>query len=305
MNDKSRRSIKKRKKNNISRIALSIVGVFIILSAAFLLMDNIPNYFQRVIAGEMNEEVDDFIDENTSDINEDNGNSDDINTGKNEEGFEKDSNSSIDLEKEDNTEEQDKNNDKELVKNTDDILIVVNKKRYLAPDYKPSDLVVPNIRFSFDGEHEKKYMRQEAASALEDLFNRANEEGIHLYAVSGYRSYSTQERLFKNRADRVGEEEANKLSARPGESEHQTGLAMDVTSQSAGFDLIEAFGDTEEGKWLKENAHKSGFIIRYLKEKTDITGYSYEPWHIRYVGKDVAEKIYNEGITLEEYFGLE
>ncbi|NMA03616.1 MAG: M15 family metallopeptidase [Clostridiales bacterium] len=191
---------------------------------------------------------------------------------------------------------------KQPVENVDDILVIVNKKRYLESDYKPVDLVIPNVKFSFDGEHEKKYMRKEAAEALEEFFGQAYEEGIYIFALSGYRSYNTQKWLFENRASKIGEEEANKLIARPGESEHQTGLAMDITSQSVQFDLKEKFGETEEGKWVKDNAHKFGFIIRYTKDKEDITGYNYEPWHIRYVGKEAAREIYNKGIAFEEYF---
>ncbi|NLX62235.1 MAG: M15 family metallopeptidase [Tissierellia bacterium] len=192
---------------------------------------------------------------------------------------------------------------KVIVKNTDDILVLVNKNRNLPSDYVPEDLVVPNVRFPFEEFHEKKQMRKEAAKALEELFKAAEEEGIYLFAISGYRSYERQKYLFDIRAERDGFEEANKLTAYPGQSEHQTGLAMDVSCQSLGFDLNEKFGQTVEGIWLKENAHRFGFIIRYEKDKVDITGYSYEPWHIRYVGKDAAKEIYEKNITLEEYLG--
>lgn len=192
-----------------------------------------------------------------------------------------------------------------IVKNTDDILVLVNKKRNLPSNYKPEDLVIPNVRFPFEEDLEKKYMRKEAAKALEELFNQADEEGIYLFAVSGYRSYDRQKYLFDSRAAKDGFEAANRLTAYPGQSEHQTGLAMDVSCQSMGFDLREEFGQTVEGKWLKDNAHKFGFIIRYTKEAVDITGYNYEPWHIRYVGKKVAEEIYEKNITLEEYLGDE
>ncbi len=165
--------------------------------------------------------------------------------------------------------------------------------------------MVPNVRFPFEEFNEKKQMRKEAAKALEDLFNAAEEESIYLFAISGYRSYARQKYLFDIRAERDGFEEANKLTAYPGQSEHQTGLAMDVSCQSVGFDLTEKFGQTVEGRWLKDNAHKYGFIIRYEKDTIDITGYSYEPWHIRYVGKDAAEEIYSRNITLEEYLGDE
>jgi len=192
---------------------------------------------------------------------------------------------------------------KTMVKNTDDILVLVNKNRNLPADYKPNDLVIPNVRFSFEENIEKKYMRKEAAQALEELFNEAEKSGIYLYAVSGFRSYERQKYLFDYRAARDGFEEANKLTAYPGQSEHQTGLAMDISCESLGFDLRQEFEQTAEGKWLKENAHKYGFIIRYPKGAEDITGYSYEPWHVRYVGKETADKIYERGITLEEYLG--
>lgn len=192
-----------------------------------------------------------------------------------------------------------------IVNNPDDILVLVNKERNLTSDYKPDDLVIPNVRFSFEGNDQKRYLRKEAATALEELFEDAEKEGIIFYAVSGYRSYERQQVLFNYRAERDGIEEANKLTARPGQSEHQTGLAMDVSSQSVNLSLESSFGQTTEGIWLKENAHRFGFIIRYLKDKTDITGYSYEPWHIRYVGKDAAKEIYESNITLEEYLGFE
>lgn len=193
---------------------------------------------------------------------------------------------------------------KNIVKNPDDILVLVNKERNLKSDYKPTDLVIPNVRFSFDGNSEKKYLRSEAAKALEELFSEGERQGIILYAVSGFRSYSTQERIFNNKVNKVGIEAANKVVAYPGQSEHQTGLAMDVSSKSAGFSLEENFGQTVEGKWLKDNAHRFGFIIRYPKEKIDITKYNYEPWHLRYVGIEAASEIYEKQISLEEYLGF-
>ena len=114
------------------------------------------------------------------------------------------------------------------------------------------------------------------------MFDAAEKEDIILYARSGYRSYDTQVQLFKNYAANHGEEAANKYSARPGESEHQTGLVMDVTSESVNLQITSDFGETKEGKWVKENAHNYGFIIRYPEGKSDITGYVYEPWHLRF-----------------------
>ena len=190
-----------------------------------------------------------------------------------------------------------------IIKNTEDILVLVNKERNLPSDYIPKDLVVPNVQFSFKEDIPKRYLRKEAAIALEKLFKKAEKDDIVLYAVSGYRSYIRQKSLFYYEANKIGEEKAILLVAFPGQSEHQTGLAMDVSSQSINFKLRESFEDTLEGKWLKDNAHKSGFIIRYKKDTTDITGYSYEPWHIRYVGKDVAAEIYEKDIVLEEFLG--
>lgn len=187
------------------------------------------------------------------------------------------------------------------IKNPGTILVLVNKTRNLAPDYVPDDLTVPNVKFSFEGSSPKKNMRQEAARALEGLFNEAKKENIDLTAVSGYRSYSTQKALFNNEVKRYGEAAAKKSVAYPGQSEHQTGLSIDVSSPSINNTLSESFGETKEGKWLKENAKSFGFIIRYPKDKVNITGYSYEPWHIRYVGKDAAAYISSSNITLDEY----
>ena len=192
-----------------------------------------------------------------------------------------------------------------IIKNTEDILVLVNKERNLPSDYIPKDLVVPNVQFSFKEDIPKRYLRKEAAIALEKLFKKAEKDDIVLYAVSGYRSYIRQKSLFYYEANKIGEEKAILLVAFPGQSEHQTGLAMDVSSKSANYLLEENFGQTVEGRWLKENAHKFGFIIRYPKEKVDITGYNYEPWHIRYVGKEVANELNEKLITLEEYFGFQ
>ncbi|WP_425447147.1 M15 family metallopeptidase [Dethiothermospora halolimnae] len=194
------------------------------------------------------------------------------------------------------------NNGNKIIKDPNDVLVLANKERELSSDYIPKDLIIPNVRFPFEENLPKKQMREVAAKALEKLFDAANKETIHLFATSGYRSYDRQKNLFNYYTKQHGEEAANKFSAKPGQSEHQTGLAMDVTSQSVGFNLTEDFGQVVEGKWLKENAHRFGFIIRYPKGKEGITGYQYEPWHIRYVGKEVAKDIYENNLTLEEYY---
>lgn len=178
--------------------------------------------------------------------------------------------------------------------------VVVNKNRKLPSNYKPDDLVVPNVKFAFDGIQEKSHLRKEAAIALEKLFALAKQDGIVLYAISGFRSEQYQQTVYKRNVKTQGQVQADKVSAKPGHSEHQTGLTMDVSANSVNNTLETQFANTIEGKWLKNNAHRAGFIIRYLKGKEHITGYSYEPWHIRYVG-DIAKEIYEKGITLEEY----
>ncbi|MEO3943907.1 D-alanyl-D-alanine carboxypeptidase family protein [Gorillibacterium sp. CAU 1737] len=183
-----------------------------------------------------------------------------------------------------------------------EIAVWVNKTRKLPADYVPTDLVVPNVRFSFSEKLDKRKLRKEAADALEKLFAAADKEGVKLFAVSGYRSYKTQESLFSAYSKRDGEAAAARYSARPGTSEHQTGLAMDVSSASAKYQLTEAFGDTKEGKWLAKHAPDYGFIIRYPKGTEKITGYMYEPWHIRYLGKELAADVTKSGLTLDEYF---
>ncbi|MCP8615800.1 M15 family metallopeptidase [Salirhabdus salicampi] len=187
--------------------------------------------------------------------------------------------------------------------NPENRLALVNKEFALPNDYKPEDLVRPDVRFVFgDEDVEKSYLREEAATALEEMFQEANQNDIFLFAVSGYRSYKRQAALFQNQVDRVGEEQALLVVAQPGTSEHQTGLAIDISSESAGFGLTEEFGTTTEGKWLMENAHRFGFILRYPEGKENITNYIYEPWHYRYVGKEIATEVYENDWTLEEYF---
>lgn len=193
-------------------------------------------------------------------------------------------------------------NNKKIIKNIDSKLVLVNKERNLPSDYIPEDLIVPNVPFSFEGDDPKKKIIKEAADALESLFQAGKKDNVDLFAVSGYRSYKRQKAIFDWRASRHGEEVVNQTTAYPGQSEHQTGLAMDVTCHDVRYELTQKFGETKEGKWLKENAHKYGFIIRYPKGKEEITGYSYEPWHIRYVGKEVSQSIYKNNITLEEFF---
>lgn len=189
-----------------------------------------------------------------------------------------------------------------LVENPENIDVIVNKKRHLPENYVPEDLVpltdVPTVLSN----PEVNQLRKVAYEALKDLFTAAKEEGYELHARSGYRSYYTQASLYASYVENYGKDAADKYSAKPGQSEHQTGLSMDITCEAVNYRLDTIFGDTEEGKWVAENAHRYGFIIRYPKGKEEITGYAYEPWHIRYLGVDLAEKVYESGLTLEEYF---
>ena len=181
-----------------------------------------------------------------------------------------------------------------------DILILVNKQNR-APAV-PVTLVKPDVTPTRESVAENIYMRPEAASALEALFEGAAEAGLTLYATSGYRSYSTQKAVFDRKAAERGEQAANRSVAKPGYSEHQTGLAMDIEGETTlGTGLTEAFGESPEGIWVAEHCHEYGFIIRYPKDKTNITGYIYEPWHIRYVGVEAATEITELGVTFEEY----
>ena len=178
--------------------------------------------------------------------------------------------------------------------------ILINKTNPLPQGFVPDALVVPDVRFSFSGTHEKSYLNPTAASALETLFEDATKEGLSLAAVSGYRSYSRQKVLYESYVARDGQAKADMYSARPGTSEHQSGLAIDVSTGSVGYALTEAFGDTPEGIWLAHHAHHYGFIIRYPKNKHSLTGYMYEPWHLRYVGSELAHFLYEENLILEE-----
>lgn len=182
------------------------------------------------------------------------------------------------------------------------ITVLVNREYLLPEEYVPVDLVVPDVPFSFYGTYEKSYMREVAANALEKLFAGAKEQGISLKGVSAYRSYSRQKEIYNRNVNTKGKKKANLVSALPGSSEHQTGLTIDVSASSVGCSLEESFGETNEGKWLAKNCYKYGFIIRYPKGKESITGYSYEPWHIRYVGKNLAKRLHKKNLTLEEYY---
>lgn len=173
--------------------------------------------------------------------------------------------------------------------------VVANKKRPL-----PDTFVPPNLTSVGNSQQ----IQAEAATALDQLTTAAGKNQVALRALSGYRSFNTQKTLYNSYVMNDGQANADTYSARPGHSEHQTGLAIDLGNGSGQCDLEICFADTPGGKWLATNAHTYGFIIRYPDGKTDITGYQYEPWHLRYVGVDLANELYNKQQTMEEFFGL-
>lgn len=182
--------------------------------------------------------------------------------------------------------------------------IIVNKNRPILLSYVPSDLVSPNVTLNNQKSNSENSIRNIVAPNLESLFTDAKNNSLDLMLASGYRSSDLQATYYNNLVQSLGQAEADKVSAKPGTSEHQTGLALDIAPTNRECYLEACFADTKEGTWLKDNAYKYGFILRYPLNKDQTTGYQYEPWHFRYVGKDLAQKIYSQNTTLEEYFNL-
>lgn len=180
-----------------------------------------------------------------------------------------------------------------LINDPNDYLVLVNKNNKLPNDYIPKDLEQINTKYC----NSKQYMRSKAKQAFESMAKDIEKHNMKIFAVSTYRSYEYQDKLFNNYVKEKGIKYANRCSAKAGHSEHQTGLAVDIANITLDYDN---FDKTDEFNWVKENAHKYGFIMRYPKNKEDITGYKYEPWHFRYVG-DIAKYIYNTDLTFEEY----
>lgn len=173
--------------------------------------------------------------------------------------------------------------------------LIVNKTYSVPETYKPINPFVAII-----GERCNNCLEKEVMDAFNLMKSAAGAIGLNIYLSSGYRAYSYQERLYNNYTSVSGIEKADTYSARAGHSEHQTGLCFDLNS------IDDSFANTDEGRWVNENAQFYGFIIRYPKGKESITGYQYESWHLRYVGVDLAKKLYNNGdwLTMEEYFGI-
>lgn len=187
--------------------------------------------------------------------------------------------------------------------NTSSYILLVNKSHKLSSNYVPADLRTPKVRFISYAASNVRKMRSPAADAVESLFSAAKEDRITLLGVSCYREYSYQEEVYNNKVNTAGKAEADKYVAEPGSSEHQTGLAMDLLSTEY-KELDEGFDKTRAYEWLIQNCAKYGFILRYPKEKVSVTKYSFEPWHIRYVGTAAAQDIMQKNITLEEYLGV-
>lgn len=158
-------------------------------------------------------------------------------------------------------------------------ILIANKTYALPADYAPG-------------------VQPEALSAFEEMRDAAAAEGLNIYISSGFRSYDYQAGLYDRYVQRSGQAEADRYSARAGHSEHQTGLAFDLNT------ITDEFKDTDEGKWVAANCCKYGFIIRYPADKESVTGYMYEPWHIRYLGRETAQAVYDSGLCLEEYLGI-
>ncbi|WP_144791414.1 M15 family metallopeptidase [Kocuria palustris] len=171
---------------------------------------------------------------------------------------------------------------------------VVNKQRPLEPqDYAPEPLA----------DVEGHQLREDAAAAAEEMLAQMRAEGIPVSISSAYRSYDEQVSTYQHWVDVNGQETADTISARPGHSEHQTGLAMDL-ADGTGCDLQECFADTEAAKWAAQHAHEHGFVLRFPEDGQQITGYAYEPWHYRYVGEQRAQEFHDSAATtLEEFYG--
>lgn len=183
------------------------------------------------------------------------------------------------------------NNNADLSKG---FLILVNKYYKLSEEYVPEDLVKVGSRHG-DG----RYINKEVYAAFIEMYDAIKQENMTIYITSPYRSYDYQENLYNNYVKKNGKDKADTFSARAGYSEHQTGLAMDISNAKTSYTDFE---NTNEYKWMNKNAYKYGFILRYPEGKEKQTGYVFEAWHYRYVGVEVAKYIYENNITFDEYY---
>lgn len=180
-----------------------------------------------------------------------------------------------------------------------DTNMIVNKYYNLSKDYQPDDIIPISSSYAW-GENGSKTTRQITFDAYLDMYNAAKNDGITLMINSSYRTYTEQETVYKNYETKYGSEYADEIAARPGHSEHQTGLALDIfcTTNSN----TKTFKDSEAYQWLLNNSYKYGFILRYPEGKENITGFTFESWHYRYVGTEIATYIHENDITFDEYF---
>ena len=188
-----------------------------------------------------------------------------------------------------------------VIKDTDmskDNLILVNKFYKLSSEYIPEDLTTINLNYAYDDNR----VRKEVSDAYVKMASAAKEDGVKLIANSSFRDYDRQEAVYKDFYYSEGIDYADKYAARPGHSEHQTGLCIDIFT--GGNSTTENFEDSDAFKWLSKNAYKYGFILRYPKGKEYLTGYNYESWHYRYLGVDTATKVYNSKLTYDEYYAF-
>lgn len=182
----------------------------------------------------------------------------------------------------------------DIVENPDDVTVLVNKLHEIPKDWEPDDLE--------DVIDCHQQLRHEANEAYTKFYQAAKAKGIAIYTISGYREPETQQLYWDNSVEVFGQEHAIQYNAYPRRSEHELGLSVDISYTTEGDRLSEKVADSALGKFIESDAYKYGFILRYPQDKVRITGYSYEPWHIRYVGVDLATKLHNENITLEEYY---
>lgn len=184
--------------------------------------------------------------------------------------------------------------------------ILINKDYPLPPNFIPRPMVTPSVPFHLEQNEprSKTLLVPEAALALEDLAESAGRAGLSVWAVSAYRSYRRQKELYDRAYFRAHGTSPSQpvYVAPPGCSEHQSGLAVDVSCPQIRYGLEDTFADTPEGLWLAEHCWESGFILRYPKGRESVTGYQWEPWHLRYVGRDMAELLMKRSLTLEEYY---
>lgn len=194
---------------------------------------------------------------------------------------------------------------KEAIKNdVSGYFKLANKENTLLENYKPDNLIIPDVGITKDRSNEQNFIRADIAHDVEAFLGAAKDAGYEIFLSSGYRSFNLQSIFYSNDLQGNGGVETGYVAA-PGTSEHQLGLALDLTSHSVNLELTDDFENTPEGQWALENAHKYGFILRYKSGKEDITGYYYEPWHYRYIGNTAIAKIcYEKDITLEELIEL-